>query len=172
MFEIWLGDSTKLELDEDQEVAKWCTLCRRILPKGNFNKDKSNRDGLEHRCRSCRNEYKRSFWAKPEVRDRWIKKSKEFRKTHEGQRSRRRSAWKSRYNLSEDVYYQMCKTQNYSCAVCGIRVTGNDHLHVDHDHASGKVRGLLCRCCNTAVGMVRESREILKNLIVYLEQRK
>lgn len=45
--------------------------------------------------------------------------------------------------------------QGGRCAVCGKQQT--QHLHVDHDHASGVVRGLLCSDCNTALGHLRDS---------------
>lgn len=50
------------------------------------------------------------------------------------------------------------------CEVCGTRAD----LHVDHDHSSGVVRGLLCRGCNTALGLVGERVEVLLALTAYL----
>lgn len=52
------------------------------------------------------------------------------------------------------------------CAVCG----STDRLHVDHNHTTGKVRGVLCFNCNGALGHVRDSREILAGLIKYLDR--
>lgn len=51
------------------------------------------------------------------------------------------------YDLSVEQYEAMLESQDHRCAICRRRaVTKN--LHVDHDHATGEVRGLLCKPCN------------------------
>lgn len=51
------------------------------------------------------------------------------------------------------------------CATCG----SVERLCIDHDHATGRVRGLLCNDCNLSLGYAKDSIETLKNLIKYLE---
>lgn len=52
------------------------------------------------------------------------------------------------------------------CEVCG----SEDRTHLDHSHESNNVRGVLCHGCNIAIGMVKENKETLNNLIKYLEK--
>jgi hypothetical protein len=63
----------------------------------------------------------------------------------------------------------MAAAQDYVCAVCK-RDPEKGHLHVDHDHVTGKVRGLLCGACNRTLGLTSESPERLRALAEYLER--
>lgn len=75
-------------------------------------------------------------------------------------------------------YNQMLADQGGVCAICKkassgvIRKDAETAFHVDHDHETGKVRGLLCGNCNPAIGMLCEDVEILRNAIAYLEKHK
>lgn len=81
----------------------------------------------------------------------------------------RASARLQKYGIVRDAYEELLKKQNYSCAIC--RISGDDEtLAVDHDHATGKVRGLLCGHCNKAIGMLRDSVTNLQRAIWYLEE--
>jgi len=73
---------------------------------------------------------------------------------------------KRKYHLTVEQYEALIRKQGGVCAVCK-RHTGK-HLHVDHDHATGKVRGLLCPTCNSALGHAKDSVSILEGLIKYL----
>jgi len=57
--------------------------------------------------------------------------------------------------------------QKGRCVICQEELP----LCIDHDHETGKVRGLLCRLCNAGIGMLRESPEVLRRAIAYLESR-
>ena len=63
----------------------------------------------------------------------------------------------------------MLGAQNGRCAICGRPETEAGGLAVDHCHATGKVRGLLCTLCNTALGKFRDRTDILRAAIRYLE---
>jgi len=69
----------------------------------------------------------------------------------------------------------MHKKQNGLCLICGNAETSRNpktgeprSLAVDHDHETGKIRGLLCTFCNTALGKFHDDVEILKKAIDYL----
>jgi hypothetical protein len=153
------------------DVKKWCFGCEKDLLRSEFNRDRGRKDGLEWRCRKCRNTYKRALWTKPHVRDKWIKKSQDFRKTEEGQRSRRRSAWKSRYGMTEEAYCELRDAQGNRCAICKELAVGEWDLCVDHHHGTKEVRGLLCKPCNTGLGMARDSIPVLLAMIDYLTKK-
>lgn len=74
------------------------------------------------------------------------------------------------YNLSYTDYLNILKNQNYCCAICkkDINTTYNNWLDVDHCHTTNKVRGLLCRSCNTAIGKFKDNINFLNNAIFYL----
>ena len=74
------------------------------------------------------------------------------------------------YNLSAHEYLQMLEDQNYKCAICNTSDWGKPSPFIDHDHETGKVRGLLCNLCNAAIGFAKEDIHILSNMIVYLNK--
>lgn len=71
-----------------------------------------------------------------------------------------------KYGLSVADYDAILERQNDRCAIC--KQEKDEHLHVDHDHVNGKVRGLLCRCCNTAIGHLKDSEDYLLSALRYL----
>jgi hypothetical protein len=74
----------------------------------------------------------------------------------------------AKFGLSLEDYERRLDAQDGGCAGCGAR-PGDGVLAVDHDHATGRVRGLLCRGCNVALGQVRDAPETLRRLAAYLE---
>jgi len=90
----------------------------------------------------------------------WRKENKEYTK-----QARRKYILKRLYDISEEEYNSLAKKQDGKCAICG----NEEKLYVDHNHGTGKVRGLLCNTCNTAIGMVKENTETLLKAITYLK---
>jgi hypothetical protein len=72
------------------------------------------------------------------------------------------------YGLTPDDYQRLLLHQDDRCAIC--RGSRTYELHVDHDHATRLVRGLLCRRCNKLLRDVRDSRVVLGRAITYLWQ--
>lgn len=75
------------------------------------------------------------------------------------------------YGLRQDVYEAMLEQQDGACAICGTSDwPGKDHRpHVDHDHVTKKVRGLLCDFCNRGLGIFRDDPARLRAAAAYLE---
>lgn len=73
----------------------------------------------------------------------------------------------SRYGIPRGEYERMYAEQGGRCAACG---TERPTLCVDHDHGSGKVRGLLCDGCNKGIGCLGESVEAMTGAVAYLLQ--
>lgn len=71
-----------------------------------------------------------------------------------------------KHGISHSEYDALISSQT-SCAICG-QVEDNRRLVVDHDHATGKVRGLLCNKCNTALGLFKDDPELLSRAIEYI----
>jgi hypothetical protein len=81
-------------------------------------------------------------------------------------RERSFNKWlKTRYGIDAEIWKQMFLDQKGMCAGCGQEIKGGRETHVDHDHVTGKVRSLLCRRCNMALGFVKDSIQYLRALI-------
>jgi Recombination endonuclease VII len=76
-----------------------------------------------------------------------------------------------KYGITSDEYHAMLSNQRKACAICRGDSPGTNHdWHIDHDHDTGKVRGLLCHHCNTALGHARDNPAILRAMIDYLNR--
>lgn len=71
--------------------------------------------------------------------------------------------------ISEDQYRSLLVAQDGICAICGKNPEGQ-RLVVDHDHKSGRVRGLLCRSCNLGLGLFEDDPNRLKAALGFIER--
>lgn len=79
----------------------------------------------------------------------------EYQRTPAGMAKQRRARLKSRYGMSLEDYEEMLAAQGGSCALCPATISQDGRrLAVDHDHATGKVRGILCLRCNNQISLV------------------
>ena len=75
---------------------------------------------------------------------------------------------KSTYGITLDQYDEMLEKQKGVCSICHEECSTGRNLSVDHCHASGRVRDLLCGNCNKALGLFRDSPELLSRAAEYL----
>lgn len=122
-------------------------------------------------------EYARLAWHRRKERDSslcqgcLLRPRREKRRTCErcGTLDRSRAAnLKQIYGLSLEEYDRMFQAQSGRCWICAERPNGERPLAVDHDHVSGKIRGLLCHACNCGLGFFRDSADRLGRAIEYL----
>lgn len=73
-----------------------------------------------------------------------------------------------KYGITQEQFEELEVRQKGACAVCHQSMAGLRNLHIDHDHVTGQVRGLLCSQCNTALGKFRDSPEVLIAAAKYL----
>jgi len=74
------------------------------------------------------------------------------------------------YNLSLEDYNTILKSQNYRCAICKKPENKlKQQLSVDHNHKTGKIRGLLCPDCNRGLGCFKDNKNLLRLAIKYLK---
>lgn len=77
------------------------------------------------------------------------------------------------YGITTEQYHTMLDKQGGACAICGTTSPGvKGNFHVDHDHATKTIRGLLCRNCNTALGLLKDSIDIAQAAVAYLVQQR
>ena len=69
------------------------------------------------------------------------------------------------HHITLDVYHALNEQQNFQCAICGDECL---RLHIDHNHDTGRVRGLLCGRCNTGIGLLGDSAELCTVAAYYL----
>lgn len=80
---------------------------------------------------------------------------------------------RKKYGIGQEEYEKLLAEQGGGCAICGGTAPGRkdrEVFAVDHDHKTKKVRGLLCVQCNTAVGNLRDSPELLLRALEYLRR--
>ena len=75
-----------------------------------------------------------------------------------------------KYHMTEEEYYSKIKAQNNQCAICLTEFHGSPTINVDHNHLTGENRGMLCDPCNQAIGIFRDSKEIILRAFQYLEK--
>lgn len=83
--------------------------------------------------------------------------------------TRYRQYLKRVYDLDIEDYFQMLEDQDHLCAICRQPDPVKNKLSVDHDHDTGKVRGLLCFPCNTGIGKLGDSYERVQAAADYLK---
>ena len=142
---------------------------------------------LRHVCTRCKVEKLRSeFYLKQKcnkktglrIRISWCKQCmKDNRKEHYGRYKEQQEVWrlKKQYGMTRDDYNKLLKDQGGTCRICKkagqhFRQGKPLPLCVDHNHKTGKVRGLLCLNCNSGMGKLGDSIERLKEVIKYLEE--
>jgi hypothetical protein len=76
---------------------------------------------------------------------------------------------KRKYGVTEEQYDQMLVSQNGRCAICDKPFVDSKQV-VDHNHATGKVRQLLCNLCNVGLGSFHDDKTLLEKAITYLKK--
>ena len=91
----------------------------------------------------------------------YFKRYKDARKQYDKDRH-----IQTKFGLSPEQYDELWEHQGGRCAICAKEL--KDPV-IDHNHETGQVRGLLCRTCNTGIGMLQDSVRLLTDAISYLE---
>lgn len=113
-----------------------------------------------------RSGYDKEYYEKN--RERECAKQREYRERNKDKnRERQRKYRIEQYGISLMDYGCMLLLQDNSCALC-FEVFGAERPHIDHDHKSGEVRGLLCRRCNQGLGQLQDDPAILARAIEYV----
>lgn len=108
-------------------------------------------------CKSC---CKRLRPQKSEYFKSYYQKNKENRKSQDRKR---------RYKVTQEMFDFVFDKQGHKCAICPTTDPGKSGWHTEHDHVSGRFRGVCCTHCNRMLGAARDSLSNLAKAIVYLE---
>ncbi len=142
---------------------------------------------MPHKDPEARRAYLRSYNAANQDRLRSLhrqwqennrEKLSEYRKRHhakrleddlESVRREQRQAWLMRqYGLTIGDHESLVAAHDNRCAICKVQADDGKPLHIDHDHKTGRVRGLLCGHCNRGIGLFRDNPAVLRRAIEYL----
>jgi hypothetical protein len=94
-----------------------------------------------------------------------------YGKTEHAKTLKKANILKNKYGMSVEAFNKMLQDQMGVCAIGGgVEVRGG-RLHVDHSHNTGKVRGLLCHKCNVAIGLLKDSTEVILKAYSYIQER-
>jgi hypothetical protein len=146
---------------------KQCSSCLTTKELKYFASDDRKKDRLQSHCRECQNTARKvKYMNDSEWRETVIEKAKKWYKANP--ETVKNGDLKREYGITLEQYNQLIKQQNGVCAICGKSETGKA-LSIDHDHNTGKIRGLLCQAHNRALGMFHDNLEELKSAIKYLE---
>lgn len=137
-----------------------CYVCKQYLPTTSFNRNAAAKSGYCNRCRVCHKAYRIAAYNKRKSED-WASFAEE----------RRWINLLQNYKISRGEYEKLLEEQKGACAICRRKPYGkHKYLYVDHDHDTGKVRGLLCNGCNTGLGGFREKPLHFRRAITYLKR--
>lgn len=132
-------------------TSRACSKCAAVKPLTEFHKQPSGPGGRHSWCKPCANAGQKAS------------REKNGRPT-----AKRKWNLSTRYGLSEAAFAAMVEQQGGRCGICAQAM---GRPHIDHDHATGKVRALLCHACNVALGHV-ERKGFLTAAMAYLEKHK
>lgn len=186
-------DSKEWKAENFQTPEKFCCIkCNTVKTIDNFCKSKRHTIGFNHKCRECERERSRlqerkrvrKFYENPNIpKTHFCKKcntekpSEEFLKSKScaiGIRNicrlccckQKQISVNNTYGLSEDMYQQDLEKCGSKCMICSRECK----LVVDHNHSTGKYRGLLCPQCNSGIGMMKDNPDIANMAAIYLQK--
>ena len=141
---------------------KACTKCGTMKPLDGFYRDK--RRGHAARCKSCRNADLKAYIAKNRERE-----NAKARSDYAASPAKWERHLRSRYGIDAEIYGAILAMQGGCCAICRADAKQiGETLAVDHNHETGKVRGLLCSKCNRMLGCAIDRPEVLRAGADYL----
>lgn len=124
--------------------SKWCPDCDTVKPLEDFPRTRASKSGRHSYCKPCHNSRGRA--------------------TLENVGGSRTYHLKRRYGITSLEADAMLAQQNGLCAICGAAPA----VHVDHDHATGQVRALLCFNCNGGLGQFKDDPAVLRAAAEYV----
>jgi hypothetical protein len=177
--------------------TKWCRGCSRDVPLSGFALDRNRGDGLQARCRECVAAYGAVHYRRrQEARGKVVKEKVDVPGGHklcrqcgevkphaewhknasasDGLSTRckacraiqgRAGHLKRSYGITEAQRDEMIAAQSGVCVICQSAPAE----HVDHDHQTGKVRGVLCFSCNAALGQFKDRPDVIRRAAAYVE---
>lgn len=149
----------QIQIYSNKPVA--CTRCDETNPTKFYYDPNGYRNSACRKCEKERKALSQKSTNYRKIQKKWRRENPTYGHTYN---------FRHKYGLSGLDYQNMLARQNGVCLICGQPPAETQSLSVDHCHATGKVRGLLCIHCNTGIGMFKDSQELLRKAAEYLEK--
>lgn len=159
------------------ELPKKCTRCGEMKPLAEFHFLR-RRNSASSWCRQCKSSDGKTRYA-ANIETARPKQREAGKKYYWRNKEKRRLLAKKRrvkylYGVSYETASAMLAMQNDACGICQKSLTVDAgaqkrEWNVDHCHDTGKIRGILCSNCNTALGLMKENQKTLAGAIRYLK---
>jgi hypothetical protein len=157
---------------------KQCTRCRKTKAVTSYTRLSGTSDGFREHCKQCAKQYNAAYFANlsEEEKQRRYQRDKEWKAANV---ERMRISWHraklKKYGMTQQDYEQLLLAQNGVCAICRREERGKVNgrtlpLSIDHDHTTGRVRGLLCGKCNTSLGGFEDNQTFIMSALTYLQR--
>jgi len=141
---------------------KICNSCKENKPYNELVKAKKAKDGYRSWCKDCRKKYRNQ----PQMKLREKKQQAEYRKKFP---DKDKNKWyKYKYGITLEEKRQMYDEQNGKCGICEEDMLVAKDCHLDHNHKTGKIRGILCDTCNRGLGYFQDNPEFLQKAAEYI----
>lgn len=132
----------------EELAVRRCAKCREVKPLTDYP------ERTKGYCRPCKRSYSRELYDR----------NREYRRRYSYE-----AAIQRLYGITLEEREAIWEAQGRRCKICHSTGEGQKRrMHVDHDHDTGKIRGLLCHPCNIMLGGAKDSIEVLEKAIAYL----
>lgn len=167
-----------------------CNSCKEIKGVDEFYSCKRIKCGIRPECKKCyaKKESKRYWEMGKRERDSWETKQKRLGKEWVENERKKRREWyrnnpektrqmniKAKFGIDSFVFKALLLNQENKCSICGnlfdfdSKKGSRTYPHIDHNHETGEIRGVLCGNCNIGIGNFKEDEGFLLNAIFYLK---
>ena len=144
---------------------KKCSQCAVLKPLDNFYNEPRVKDGKQAKCKICHQKATEKY----RKNNPGLYRKASLKNWHSLDIEKKQARWLKRYGITTKDYEQLFEKQNGVCQICKKDCPSRRFLSVDHCHKTGKVRGLLCVKCNTALGMLNDNIDYFTAAIKYLK---
>ena len=131
-------------------MIKVCSKCNTEKPLDNFGVNRATKDGFQYHCKECIRAYSKKVYTPENRADKNLR---------------------HKFGITLEDYDSMLEQQDGKCAICKSEDSKGKRFSVDHNHKTGEVRGLLCNPCNVAIGLLKDSPEVIDSAKEYLLKR-
>jgi hypothetical protein len=148
-------------------TEKACSVCSQLKPLSDFHIDRAAIDGRRHLCADCARAKRRAdYRADPEryrtAKRRWYQENLE-----QARRASLDNQRKILYGITPEIFREMVTAQNGVCSICEQEPK---RWSIDHDHKTGAIRGVICKTCNSGLGLFGDDPDRLLRAMEYLRK--